>query len=156
MVWRPAATAIPAPRAATLVGVFMNKVFQVIALGAAASILAACSTRVTHEVVREQPIVQPQSTVDRVTIVQPPPPPQESMSPAPAASGYTWVPGHYVWANGNWQWESGQWRTGSIRPMPPVREEVPPPPPQVGARWVPGYWNIASNNDWVWINGHWQ
>ena len=103
----------------------MNTVSKVIALGAAASILAACGTRVTREVVHEQPIVQPQSTtVDRVTIVQPPPPPQESMLPAPAPTGYTWVPGHYVWGNGTWQWQAGQWRAGSIRPMPPVREPM--------------------------------
>ena len=129
---------------------------NVIAVGIAALVLAACSTRVTREVVREQPIVQPQATVvDRVTVVQPPPAPQETMPPAPAPSGYSWVPGHHVWRNGSWQWEAGQWRAGSIRAMPPGREEMPPPPPQSGARWVPGYWNLAGN-DWVWVSGRWQ
>ena len=101
----------------------MKAILNVIGLAAAATVLAACSTRVTHEVVREQPIVQPQSTVvERVAIVQPPPPPQETVPPAPAPSGYSWVPGHYVWRNGGWQWESGQWRTGTIRAMPPMRD----------------------------------
>jgi len=135
----------------------MKAILNVIVLGAAASMLAACSTRVTREVVHEQPIVQPQPvTVDRVTIVQPPPPPQETRPPpAPAGTGYTWVPGHYVWRDGSWQLESGEWRAGVIRPMPPMREEVPPPPSRSGARWVPGYWNLAGN-DWVWVSGRWQ
>lgn len=131
----------------------MNTTLKLITLGAAASMLAACSTRVTREVVREQPIVQP-TTVERVTIVQPPPAPQEQVPPAPSV-GYSWVPGHHVWRDGAWAWEPGQWKAGTIRPMPPLIQEAPPAPIQPGARWVPGYWNFVGN-DWVWVNGRWQ
>src|SRR5207237_1101342 len=61
--------------------------------------------------------------VGRVTVVQPPPAPSEQMPPAPAAVGYSWVPGHYVWRDSSWHWEAGQWRAGSIRPMPPALQE---------------------------------
>ncbi|HMC14981.1 MAG TPA: hypothetical protein VKI18_05075 [Albitalea sp.] len=136
----------------------MNTSLNVITIAAAAAMLGACASRVTtHEVVREQPIVQQAqpSVVERVTVVQPPPAPSEQMPPAPAAVGYSWVPGHYVWRDSSWHWEAGQWRAGSIRPMPPALQESPPPPIQPGARWVPGYWNFVGN-DWVWVNGRWQ
>ena len=136
----------------------MNNSFKLTILAAAVATLGACASRVTtHEVVREQPIVQqsqPQ-VVERVTVVSPPPAPAEEMTPAPSSVGYSWVPGHYVWRDGNWQWERGQWRAGTIRPMPQAMQESPPAPSQPGMRWIPGYWNF-SGNDWTWVNGHWQ
>src|SRR5205814_3948531 len=94
--------------------------------GAAAAMLAGCSHTVTErEVVREQPIVQqrPATTVEHVTVIQPPPAPQEPMPPAPSTTGYSWVPGHYVWRDGNWSWDAGQWRLGTIPPMPQRMDE---------------------------------
>ena len=134
----------------------MNTSWKFIALGAAASMLGACATRVTREIVHEQPIVQPSvERVERVTIVQPPAAPQEQIPPAPSVTGYSWIPGHHVWRDGTWVWERGQWTAGSIRAMPPVIQETPPPPTQPGVSWVPGYWNFVGR-DWVWVNGHWQ
>ena len=127
---------------------------------AAALLLGACAHRVTeHEVVREQPIVQqapasPQP--ERVVVMQPPPAPQESMPPAPAASGYTWLPGHYTWHDG-WQWEPGQWVPGNVRPMPAPYDESPSSvaPPSGASQWVPGYWDY-NGSDWAWTRGHWE
>jgi WXXGXW repeat (2 copies) len=111
----------------------------------AVSMLGACTTRtVTHEVVREQPIVQQQpvvvaqaqpAAVER--IVQMPTAPQEAISlPAPDYSGLAW-------------------RDGTIRPMPSPIVETPGASPANASRWIPGYWTIVSN-DWVWVRGHWQ
>jgi hypothetical protein len=40
------------------------------------------------------------------------------------------------------------------QPPPPPRAEVQMPPPTPTAIWVPGYW--TWNNDWVWVQGHWE
>ena len=104
----------------------MNTIAKTALLGAGLSMLAACGHRVTErEIVREQPIVQQQQqpTTERIVIVQQPPAMQEPAPPAPAATGYTWVPGRYLWRDGRWQWESGQWVAGVVRPMPPALQE---------------------------------
>jgi WXXGXW repeat (2 copies) len=143
----------------------MNPLWRVASLSVlAAATLAACSTRevireqpiVQREVVREQPIVQQQPVVERerVVVVQPPAAPSETIPPAPATAGYSWVAGHYEWRNGNWVWMPGQWVAGTVRPLPPLVQEERLTPPSPGARWVPGYWRFAGN-DWVWVRGHW-
>ena len=110
----------------------------------------------TRTVVREQPIVQQQPVVERerVVVMTPPAAQAETVPPAPAASGYTWVPGRYEWRDGRWVWLSGTWVSGTVRPVPAPNEEATPPAPFAGARWVPGYWRFAGN-DWVWVRGHW-
>ena len=136
-----------------------NTTLNMLSVCASTLLLGACGTRVytDRQVIREQPIVQAAApAADRIVIVQPPAAPQEAMPPAPAANGYTWVPGRYVWRNGRWDWEAGQWVSGSIRPMPPVLQEQPPTvAPMAGARWIPGYWRYEGN-DWVWTKGHWE
>jgi hypothetical protein len=131
----------------------MSIVLKAATLCALAALAACTRTVATREVVREQPIVQ-QAAPERVVIVQQPAAPAETRPAAPAASGYTWVPGYYEWRNGKWEWTSGHWATGSIAPMPPARQETPPPAPYAGARWVPGYWSFAGS-EWIWRNGHW-
>ena len=129
----------------------------------AVSILGACASRTTtHEVVREQPIIQqqpvvvaPQPTVTVVERVVPMPTPPQEAVPASPGTGYSWVAGHYEWVNGQWAWHPGQWHVGVIRPLPSVIVESPPAPPTTSARWVPGYWAFVGN-DWTWVKGHWQ
>src|SRR5689334_15171418 len=95
---------------------------RLIPLAASVLMLGACATRVVErQVVREQPIVQ-QAPVQTVVTPQPvervvvmPAAPQETIPPAPAATGYTWIAGHYIWRDGGWSWERGQWVTGAIR-----------------------------------------
>lgn len=132
-----------------------NTTLKTIPLCMSALLLGACGHRVTErEVVREQPIVQAQAP-QGITIVQPPATPQEPTTPAPAASGYSWVPGHYVWNGGRWDWEAGRWVAGTVRSMPAPLQETPTTPPASGGRWVPGYWTF-SGTDWVWTRGHWE
>jgi hypothetical protein len=142
----------------------MNTALKLVSMSAAAAMVAACSHTTEREIVREQPIVQqapapapaPATTVEHVTVLQPPPAPQETMPAPPSSSGYTWVPGHYAFRNGQWQWESGTWHAGAVPPMPPMlAEAVPEPPPYPNSRWVPGYWSLADNS-WTWMKGHWQ
>ena len=73
----------------------------------------------------------------------------------PAASGYSWVPGHYSWRGGAWAWEPGQWHAGAVAPMPAPIQESMPAAPYANARWVPGYWSFTDNS-WLWVKGHWQ
>ena len=83
----------------------MNTAWKLVSLSAATALMAGCShTTTEREIVHEQPVVQqqPTTTVERVTVVQPPPAPVEQMPPAPAASGYAWLPGHYEWQAGEW------------------------------------------------------
>lgn len=133
----------------------MNTLLRMASLAALAS-LAACTThRVTREVVREQPIVQqvaPQP--ERVVIVQPPAAPVETIPPAPATTGYSWVPGYYEWRDNRWEWRPGQWVVGAVKPLPPAIQETPAAPPYAGARWVPGHWTLAGS-DWIWVRGRW-
>lgn len=136
-------------------GGFMKANRNVLFIAASSLAIVACTRTITErEIVREQPIVQPQSKVEHITVVQPPAPPEQK-PPPPASSGYSWVDGHYVWRDGRWTWEPGRWITGEIRPMPPIVRESPPPAPGPSAKWVPGYWSL-SNNEWVWVRGHWQ
>jgi len=139
----------------------MQANWQWIPTAVAVSMLGACTTRtVTHEVVREQPIVQQQpvvvaqaqpAVVERV--VQMPTAPQEAIPPSPGP-GYSWVAGHYEW-NNQWIWQPGTWRAGTIRPMPSPIVETPGMSPATATRWIPGYWTIV-NNDWLWVRGQWQ
>jgi hypothetical protein len=135
----------------------MKTAWKIISAGAATAMVAACSHTVTEREIVRQPVVeqQPATTVEHVTVIQPPAAPQEAMPPAPATTGYTWLPGHYVWRDGAWSWDAGQWRMGAVPAMPPLMQETIPPAPIATARWVPGYWNF-SDNSWVWVKGHWQ
>jgi hypothetical protein len=135
----------------------MNTAWKLVSMSAAAAMVAACSHTTEREIVREQPVVQqaPATTVERVTVLQPPPAPQEVMPAPPAPSGYTWVPGHYAFRSGQWQWETGSWHAGAVPPMPAMIQESMPAAPYPGARWVPGYWSF-SDNSWTWVKGHWQ
>ena len=133
----------------------MNTLMKIATVSALAA-LAACSTH-TREVVREQPIVQRQVVAEpreRVVIVQQPAVPAETVPPAPATTGYSWVPGYYEWRDNAWVWKPGQWIAGTIRPVPPTMQETPSSPPTASSRWVPGYWSFAGN-DWVWVRGRW-
>ena len=131
----------------------MNTLLKIASLGALATLAACTTNRVTREVVREQPIVQ-QAAPERVVVVQQPAAPVETIPPAPAATGYSWIAGHHEWRDGRWNWMPGQWVAGTVRPLPTVVQEAMPSPPNPGARWVPGYWSLAGN-DWVWVRGHW-
>ena len=134
----------------------MNTLLKIATVSALAA-LAACSTRtVTREVVREQPIVQQQVAPQResVVIVQQPAVPAETVPPAPAPAGYSWVAGYYEWRDNTWVWRPGQWVAGTVRPLPAVIQEAPSAPPAANSRWVPGYWTFAGN-DWVWVRGRW-
>ena len=137
----------------------MNTAWKIASIGAVAA-MAACSHTTTREVVREQPIVQPQQApapVERTVILQPPPAPQESMPAPPSPTGYTWVPGQWAFRDGSWQWEPGSWHAGAVPPMPALIQETIPPSPMSSARWVPGYWSFSnSSGSWVWVKGHWQ
>ncbi|TMH10276.1 MAG: hypothetical protein E6H58_20970 [Betaproteobacteria bacterium] len=135
----------------------MKTAWKLVSVGAATAMVAACSHTVTEREVVRQPVVQvqPQRTVENVTIIQPPPAPQEQMPPAPAATGYSWVPGHYAWRNGAWHWDQGQWRVGVVPPMPPLMQESIPAAPVSTARWVPGYWSFGDTG-WTWMKGHWE
>jgi hypothetical protein len=130
----------------------MKTAWKIASLGSAAALLAACSHTVEREVIR-QPVQETPPT--HVTVVEPPSAPQDVMQPAPAPTGYSWIPGHYVWRNSDWAWENGHWVAGTVRAMPPTQQETIPTMPYTGARWIPGYWNYASG-DWVWVRGHWQ
>jgi hypothetical protein len=135
----------------------MNTVWKLASIGAVAA-MAACSHTTTREIVREQPVVQQQpapATVERTVIVQPPAAPQETMPAPPAASGYTWVPGHWAYRDGQYQWERGSWQPGVAPPMPALVQETIPPAPMSSSRWIPGYWSL-SGNGWNWVHGHWQ
>ena len=134
----------------------MNTLLKVATVSALAALAACYSRTVTREVVREQPIVQQQAAPQResVVIVQQPAVPAETVPPAPAATGYSWVAGYYEWRDNTWVWRPGQWVAGSVRPLPPAIQEQPSAPPAVGSRWVPGYWTFAGN-DWVWVRGRW-
>jgi hypothetical protein len=132
----------------------MNTALKVATLCALAT-LAACSRTVTHEVVREQPIIQPQAAApERVVVVQPPAAPVETRPAPPAPTGYSWVGGYYEWRNNQWEWTPGHWVLGSVSPMPPAQQESPGVAPRAGARWIPGHWAF-SGNDWVWMRGQW-
>jgi len=133
----------------------MNTLLKIATVSALAT-LAACSTRtVTREVVREQPIVQQVAPErERVVVVQQPAVPTETVPPAPAATGYSWVAGYYEWRDNTWVWRPGQWVVGTVRPVPPAVQETLSSPPTAGSRWVPGYWQFAGN-DWVWVRGRW-
>jgi hypothetical protein len=137
----------------------MHSALKFVCTAVAIASLAACSRTVTQrEIVRESatPTAAPVAPVapERIVIVQPPAPLQEQMSPPPATTGYSWVPGHYTWHDDRWNWEPGQWRAGAVSPMPPARQELIPQPPYSGARWVPGYWNY-NDNGWTWVQGRW-
>lgn len=135
-----------------------SRSWRILPVCAASLMLGACAHRVTErEIAREQPIVQPApAQPEHVVVVQPPPVPQESMAPAPAPSGYAWLPGHYTWRDG-WHWEPGRWVTGHVRPMPAPYQEDPlaVAPPNGSAQWVPGYWDY-NGSDWAWTGGHWE
>ena len=143
----------------------MNIASNAIAIGVAASLTVLATGCTRHVTEREyvtvptpvqQPAPPPQPTVvDRVTVVQPPAPPHEEMPPAPAATGYSWVPGHYEREDGRWKWQGGQWVAGAIRPMPPAVAESPPTQVGPSSTWIPGYWAM-DHGDWVWIKGHWD
>jgi hypothetical protein len=112
---------------------------------------------IERQTVVQQPVAQEPRVVERerVVVVQPPSAPAETIPPAPAPTGYSWVSGHYEWQNGAWIWKSGYWVAGAIRPMPgALTETVPSAPPRANARWLPGHWSLAGN-DWVWVRGHW-
>jgi hypothetical protein len=138
----------------------MNTVWKLASITAAA-LAAACSHTTTREVVREQPIVQPQpvvqapAPVERTVILQPPAAPVETMPAPPAATGYTWLPGRWAFRDGQWQWEAGSWHAGVVPPMPAAVQETVPVAPMSSSRWVPGYW-AYSDNGWTWMRGHWQ
>jgi hypothetical protein len=134
----------------------MSRAWKLLPTVLAVATLAACGSRTV--IVREQApaAVQPAPIVERVTVIQPPPAPQETQPPAPAATGYSWVPGHYAWAENRWVWQPGQWRAGTVRPMPSAMTETPPGTPPAGrTQWIPGYWSF-QNNDWVWVSGRWM
>jgi hypothetical protein len=136
----------------------MKTAWKLVSFSAVAAVMAGCSHTTEREIVREQPVVQqaaPSTTVEHVTVLQPPPAPTEQMPPAPSASGYAWLPGHYEWQSGDWHWQPGRWQMGAVEPMPPAMQETIPTPPFASARWVPGYWSFAENR-WVWVRGHWQ
>jgi hypothetical protein len=139
----------------------MNTIWKLASISTAA-IAAACSHTTTREIVHEQPIVQQQpvaqqqpTTVERTIVLQPPPAPQETMTAPPAATGYTWVPGHWAFREGTWQWESGSWHAGVVPPMPALVTETIPAAPMSNSRWVPGYWSYSSDR-WNWVKGHWE
>jgi len=137
----------------------MNSAWKLIPLTVAVAALGACGTRVTREVIREQPIVHTAPVVQTapvagVTVVAPPAAPTEVIPPSPG-SGYTWIAGHYEFQNGAWTWRPGQWYAGSVRPMPSPITETPGTPARESARWVPGHWAFVGN-DWVWVKGQWM
>ena len=101
-------------------------------LAIAATLLAACATRV-----RVAPaIYAPPAAVVQVRIA-PPPLPVYVQPPCPVA-GWIWTPGYWRWGPAGYFWVPGTWVA----------------PPRVGLLWTPGYWGFVGGV-YLWHAGYW-
>lgn len=120
------------------------------ALAATALLATGCAVR---EPRYPAPVVE-SASVTEYPAGPMPAPITESPPPAPATSGWNWVPGHWEWTGRRWHWERGHWVDEPVSAVPPDVEESPGPPPSSTHVWIRGHWRWGGHG-WVWVRGRW-